>query len=195
MKLSPTRILEEQLTQHGFLRIAGVDEAGCGALAGPVVAGAVILGDDPLTGLRESKLMKEDERESLFDHLIGHVQAWGVGVVNAREIETIGIRPATYLAMRRAIEQVGPDHLLVDAWTIPETPITQRGIIRGDRQVLSIAAGALVAKVSRDRMMRELDESYPNYGFKTHKGYGTATHRSAIKTHGPCLLHRMNFTL
>ena len=101
MKLSPTRILEEQLTQHGFLRIAGVDEAGCGALAGPVVAGAVILGDDPLTGLRDSKLMKEDERESLFDHLIGHVQAWGVGVVNAREIETIGIRPATYLAMRR----------------------------------------------------------------------------------------------
>ncbi len=195
MKTKPTFWYEKTLTQQGYSHIVGVDEAGCGALAGPVVAGAVILPTDSRLGdLNDSKMLQETLREDLYEKLTSMCDYWAVGSASAEEIGKIGIRPATYLAMRRAIEQIEKaDYALVDAWTIPGITIAQQGIIRGDSQVKSIAAASILAKVTRDRLMKQYAEKYPEYGFELHKGYGTSAHRKAIRKHGACKIHRTTF--
>lgn len=192
----PTFQVEKSLWKAGFRLIAGVDEAGCGALAGPVVAGAAILPFDSRLGMiRDSKLLSPEAREELYPLIIERAIAWGVGSASVEEISALNIRQAGLLAMRRAVEALAtqPDHLLVDAWTIPGLALPQRGIIKGDRLVKSIAAASILAKVTRDRIMADLAKTYPAYGFEIHKGYGTVLHQTAIKKHGPCPAHRLTY--
>ena len=194
---TPTFQHERALVAQGYCHIVGVDEAGAGALAGPVVAAAVVL---PLGAeivlVRDSKTLTERQRDIAYDQIIEAAHAWAVGGASAREIDVMNIRQATYLAMRRAISQVQEvDFALVDAWTVPGLSVEQMGIIKGDREVTSIAAASIVAKVTRDRMMRAYHEQYPHYGFDRHKGYGTQDHRDAIGHHGPCPIHRQSYTL
>ncbi len=191
----PTFAYEKELISKGYQVIVGVDEAGCGALAGPVVAGAVVI---PLTSrlgeIKDSKLLSESVRERLYDDVCAKASAWAVGQASVEEIFEIGIRPATYLAMTRAVEQIkDAQAVLVDAWTIPNLKLPQQGIIKGDRLVKSIAAASILAKVSRDRQMRKHAEQFPEYGFEAHKGYGTKMHRDAIKVHGACAIHRLAY--
>lgn len=190
----PTPDLENMLHADGFLRVAGVDEAGAGALAGPLVAGAAILKVDcPIIGLADSKQLSEKKREALYEELLEHAEAWGVGIVTVEEIATLGLRPANLLAMRRAAEAVSPDFVVVDAWTIPGLDVPQRGVIRADQTVRAVAAASIIAKVTRDRLMKHMAELYPAYGFEIHKGYGTKIHRDAIKAHGACAIHRLGY--
>ncbi|KKW33470.1 MAG: Ribonuclease HII [Candidatus Uhrbacteria bacterium GW2011_GWA2_52_8d] len=204
IKSPPTFKIERELLAQGFQRIVGVDEAGCGALAGPVVAAAVILPvDSRLGALRDSKLLSQRRREELYPLIIERAVAWSVGMASVDEIERLNIRGANLLAMRRAVEamddQLCPigqnriDYVLVDAWTIPGVMVPQRGIIRGDLKVKSIAAASVIAKVTRDRLMAELAREFPVYGFEVHKGYATKVHRTAIALHGPCSHHRLGY--
>jgi len=194
-KSNPTFRFERELFAQGYKMIVGVDEAGCGALAGPVVAGAVIFPLDSRIGdVRDSKLLTEKIREELYPLIIDRSVAWAVGSASVEEIFEMGIRQANYLAMRRAVEMIAEaDYALVDAWTIPHLRIPQRGIIRGDRHVKSIAAASVIAKVTRDRQMVRFHEHYPEYGFMKHKGYGTKEHLEAIAVHGPCSIHRLGY--
>lgn len=191
----PTFKHERELLGKGYRAIVGVDEAGCGALAGPVVAGAVILPLNSRLGrLHDSKLLTVNRRATIYDLIRERATAWAAGVVSVEEIHQMGIRPATLLAMRRAIEGIeGVDYVLVDAHTLPELSIPQRAIIKGDQRVKSIAAASVIAKVTRDRIMEELHMQWPHFGFAKHKGYGTAHHRQAIHEHGPCQAHRLSF--
>ena len=180
--------------------IAGVDEAGRGPLAGPVVAAcAVIPLDYPFYYLNDSKKMSEKRREALFEVLQKEAIAFGIGIVSPERIDEINILQATYEAMREALKDMekrfslSPKILLNDAVTIPDIPIPQKAIVHGDAKSLSIAAASVLAKVTRDHIMLEYDEQYPKYGFKQHKGYGTKVHREAILTHGPCPIHRRSF--
>lgn len=204
IKSPPTFKIERELLAQGFQRIVGVDEAGCGALAGPVVAAAVILPvDSRLGALRDSKLLSQRRREELYPLIIERAVAWSVGMASVEEIARLNIRGANLLAMRRAVEamddQLCPigqnriDYVLVDAWTIPGVMVPQRGIIRGDLKVKSIAAASVIAKVTRDRLMVELAREFPVYGFEVHKGYATNVHRTAIALHGPCPHHRLSY--
>ncbi len=183
--------------QYGmFSCICGVDEAGRGPLAGPVAAGAVILpADVRILYLNDSKKLSEKRRELLYDEITEKAVAWSVGIVSPEQIDRINILQATYEAMRRAISglSVKPDLLLNDAVTIPGISVKQVPIITGDAKSLSIAAASVIAKVTRDRMMRGYDELYPEYGFAQNKGYGTAEHIRAIREHGPCPIHRRTF--
>lgn len=194
IKSPPTFKIERELLAQGFQRIVGVDEAGCGALAGPVVAAAVILPTDSrIGGVRDSKLLDERRREELYPLVIERAVAWSVGMASVEEIARLNIRGANLLAMRRAVEGLESDYALVDAWTIPGITIPQRGIIRGDLTVKSIAAASVIAKVTRDRLMSKLACEFPVYGFEIHKGYATKAHRAAIVLHGPCSHHRLGF--
>ncbi len=186
---------ERELTALGFQAIVGVDEAGAGALAGPLIAGAVILPFTSRLGeLDDSKAKTPKARERLFDLISERATAWAIGEATVEEINTLGLRPANYLAMKRAIAQIpSADFVLVDAWTLPDLPIPQRGIIHGDHLVKSIAAASIIAKVTRDRMMCALAKVHPAYDFDVHKGYGTLAHRKQIKTHGPCRAHRTSW--
>jgi ribonuclease HII len=195
MATKPTFLMERELADRGFRAIVGVDEAGCGALAGPLVAAAVIfpfasrLGD-----VNDSKLLSPAKRDKLYNLIVERAVAWAVGSVSVEEIASMGLRPANLLAMRRAVEGIsGVDYALVDAWTIPGLAVPQRGIVRGDALVKSIAAASVIAKVTRDRRMARLAEEYPAYGFEIHKGYATKLHRDAIKKHGPCPAHRLGY--
>lgn len=192
---TPTFYYERELINSGFSAIVGVDEAGCGALAGPVVAGAVILPlNSRLKLIRDSKLLNSTQRFRLFDEIINKAAAWAVGCATVEEIMNLGLRPANYLAMRRALEGIPQiDHVLVDAWTIPHIPYPQTGIIHGDRLVKSIAAASVIAKVTRDRIMLQLSKEYPAYDFHLHKGYGTTRHLATIKEFGPCPIHRLTY--
>lgn len=187
--------MERTLLAQGFQRIVGVDEAGCGALAGPVVAAAVILPTGSrIGGIRDSKLLDERRREALYPVIVERALAWAVGIASVEEIATLNIRGANLLAMRRAVEAIeSVEYVLVDAWTIPGITVPQRGIIRGDLYVKSIAAASVIAKVTRDRLMAELSREFPQYGFQTHKGYGTKKHKQALAQHGPCPHHRLSF--
>lgn len=191
----PTFRIEKELIADGYAGIVGVDEAGAGALAGPLVAGAVMLPLNSRIGiLRDSKTLTKLQKDRLFDEVRSKSHAWSIGIVSVEEIMKLGLRPANLLAMRRAVEQIpSADFALVDAWTIPQLSIEQRGIIRGDRLVKSIAAASVMAKVARDRMMIELAEQYPAYQFEKHKGYGTKLHRDMIAKHGPCDIHRLTY--
>ena len=176
--------------------ICGVDEAGRGPLAGPVVAGAAILPKDSrILYLNDSKKLSEKRREELFVRIKEEAIAWSVGIVGPERIDEINILQATYEAMRQAIGNLSqtPDLLLCDAVTIPEVKIPQISIIKGDAKSLSIAAASVLAKVTRDHMMEGYDKLYPQYGFGKHKGYGTAAHIQAIREFGPCPMHRRTF--
>ncbi len=188
---------ETALWRAGFATVAGVDEAGTGAWAGPVVAGAAILpGKVRLPLLQDSKALSPAQREQVFACFADAGILFAAGIVSITEINRMNIRAAAFLAMRRAIAALStvPSYLLVDAFHIPNVTIPQRAIIRGDRLVKSIAAASIVAKVTRDRVMRELDTAYPLYGFAKHKGYGTAAHQRTLAAYGPSDIHRMRFT-
>lgn len=176
--------------------ICGVDEAGRGPLAGPVVAGAVILPKDcNLLYINDSKQLSEAGREELYDQILDCAVAAEVGIIGPNVIDEINILQATYLAMKTAIGRLSekPDILLNDAVTIPEMDIKQVPIIKGDAKSISIAAASIIAKVTRDRMMKEYDKIFPEYGFAGHKGYGCSSHINAIKKYGPCAIHRKTF--
>lgn len=192
MVANPTFQYERELLAQGFSMIVGVDEAGSGSLAGPLVAGAAVVSvDSRMAGLRDSKLMTPTMRDEMYAEIIEGATAWAFGAVSVEEIAALGLRPANLLAMRRAVEGIaGADYALVDAWTIPGLAIPQRGIVHGDRLVKSIAAASIVAKVTRDRMMVELSKRFPEYGFEVHKGYATKAHLAAINRYGPCEVHR-----
>jgi ribonuclease HII len=199
----PTLNWEYGVTKEvAYRHIAGLDEAGRGALAGPVVAAAVILPlDNPdleliLWGVDDSKRVTAVHREELFEVVTQTAVSYGIAAVEAAVIDAIGIIPATKQAMRGALAQLDPvpDYLLIDGRIrLPTIPTPQRSIIRGDRASLSIAAASILAKVSRDRLMVALDRQFPHYGFAQHKGYGTEQHRRALIDWGPCPEHRRTF--
>ncbi len=174
--------------------VAGVDEAGRGPLAGPVVAAAVIL-NAPICGVTDSKLLSESKREQLYLEIKKQAVSFAIGICEANEIDKINIHNATLLAMQRAIEglSVRPDKLLIDGIHAPKTSIPSDCIVKGDLNEMVIGAASIIAKVERDRIMQKLDKCFPNYGFSTHKGYATKKHKSALMIHGPCPIHRFSF--
>ena len=177
--------------------ICGIDEAGRGPLAGPVVVGAVILPEDSfIEGVNDSKKVSEKKRERVYEHSIAEAISYGVGIVDQKTIDEINILNATKLGVKLALEQMKtkPDLILVDALNNMDTlGIPFKSVIKGDAKHYSIAAASIIAKVTRDRIMQEWDELYPVYGFAKHKGYGTSAHIQAIKENGPCILHRQSF--
>lgn len=187
---------ELSLYRQGIEYIAGIDEAGRGCLAGPVVAAAVILPHDwTIWEVNDSKQLTASKREELFSRIQVQAVNWGVGIIPETIIDQINILQATYRAMEKAIAALDmtPQYLLLDAVTLKNVSIPQRGIPKGDRLSISIAAASILAKVTRDRLMIEYGKQYPDYGFARHKGYGTKQHRHAIATHGPCAIHRKTF--
>lgn len=193
-RLEEMRVYERQ--NSGFTRICGIDEAGRGPLAGPVVAAAVILPKDcEILYLNDSKKLSAARRELLYDEIMEKAQAVGVGMTGPARVDEINILQATYEAMRQAVSKLDiiPDLLLNDAVTIPEIDIPQIPIIKGDAKSLSIAAASIIAKVTRDRLMVQYDEILPGYGFAKHKGYGSAEHIEAIRRLGPTPVHRQSF--
>ena len=188
---------EKALWNEGFRNIAGVDEAGMGPLAGPVVAAAVILPRGcKIRGLDDSKkIPRSGEREKLEDGIKKEALGWAVGRAEAEEIDRLNIYHAGILAMRRAVEglNIRPDYLLLDSRAIPECPCPQRGIIHGDALSMSIAAASILAKTCRDRVMLEMDARYPGYGFAAHKGYPTPEHIDALRRLGPTPIHRLSY--
>jgi ribonuclease HII len=193
---NPSSRFEKQAERLGARRIAGIDEAGRGPLAGPVVASAVVLhSPDCLPHLNDSKLLPVDARLKLFDEIRENASAIGIGIVPPETIDRINILQATRLAMSRAVLEIIPlpDYLLVDGTISLELSIPQQAIIKGDRLSFSVAAAGIIAKVTRDRIMMELHEQFPEYGFARHKGYGTRAHKEAISRYGPSPVHRMCF--
>lgn len=187
---------EYEDTYDACAYICGIDEAGRGPLAGPVVAAAAVLPKDcQILYLNDSKKLSEKKRDLLFDEIKEKAVAYGIGIVSPQVIDEINILQATYEAMRQAISQLNviPEILLNDAVTIPGVDIMQVPIVKGDAKSVSIAAASILAKVTRDRMMMEYDQIYPEYGFAKHKGYGTAAHIAALKEYGPCPIHRRTF--
>jgi len=187
---------ESRLRSKGFNRIAGVDEAGRGPLAGPVIAAAVLLPSDyPANGITDSKQLTAKQRERLFDRIHSDAVAVGTGRVDAEDIDRINILQASLHAMAIAVSQLNPaaDYLLIDGiFPIPST-LPQDPIPKGDSRSVSIAAASIVAKVVRDRIMADYHRQYPAYGFDRHKGYPTRAHKAAIAQHGPCPIHRRTF--
>ena len=184
------------LTARGFRLVAGIDEAGRGPLAGPVVAAAVILDPArPIAGLRDSKLLSAPARERLAAAIRERALAWAVAEADVAEIDALNILQATLVAMRRAVEQLGiaPAEALVDGNRCPALACVTRAIIKGDRDVAVISAASILAKTVRDALLVELDAAYPVYGFAQHKGYGTPEHLAALARHGPCPAHRRSF--
>ena len=189
---------EEAARASGARRIAGVDEAGRGALAGPVHAAAVILPAGLLLrGLDDSKALSPSVREALAPRIRACAEAWGVGAASAAEIDALGIAAASFLAMRRALAELAggaPDLVLVDGFPIPELGLPQRAVVKGDATVACICAASVLAKTARDAELRALDQRHPWYGFAAHKGYGSAAHLEALRRHGPSPDHRLTFT-
>jgi len=188
--------IERGLWRLGLTRIAGVDEVGVGPLAGPVVAAAVIVPDDiKLRGVDDSKKLTAALREDLAAKIYERALGIGVGIVEVDDIDRLNIYHAALEAMRRAVLALPtlPDHVVVDARRIPEITIPQTALIKGDARSYSIAAASIVAKVTRDGMMRRLDAVYPQYGFRENMGYGTAQHLAAIERYGPSPIHRRSF--
>ena len=193
-RMEGMRVYERRYRERGTL--CGIDEVGRGPLAGPVVAGAVILPEDcEILYLNDSKKLSEKKRELLYDEIMEKAIAVGIGAVSPERIDEINILQATYEAMRIAISRlsVRPDLLLNDAVTIPQVDIPQVPIIKGDAKSVSIAAASIIAKVTRDRMMVQYEDLYPGYEFASNKGYGSARHIAALKEIGPCPIHRRSF--
>lgn len=194
--MGPTEEFEQEARRCGYRHIAGVDEAGRGPLAGPVVAAAVILTVHcRLAGVDDSKQLSEGERERLYTAILEKAVGVGIGSADAGEIDSLNILEATRLAMRRAIENLAPspDYLLIDAVTLPAVRFPARPIIKGDALSMSIAAASIVAKVTRDHLMAAYHETFPQYNFPSHKGYGTAEHLQQLARYGPCAIHRRTF--
>ena len=187
---------EQQAQSHGFRQVAGIDEAGRGPLAGPVVAAAVILDpEQPIEGVNDSKKLSEKRREQLFELIIQRAVAVGIGRADAAIIDQINILQATRLAMLEAVHAlpVTPNYLLIDGITTIASPLPQQPLKQGDSRSASIAAASIIAKVTRDRLMLDYDHLYPAYGFARHKGYGSALHLAALQKYGPCPIHRLTF--
>src|SRR6478736_1874923 len=195
---SQKSLAPEQLgfSWDGVGLMAGVDEAGRGPLAGPVVAAAVILDDiHPIAGLADSKVLTEKKRERLFDEIHAKALCFCIAEASVEEIDRLNILQATMLAMRRAVEglRLKPVKVLVDGNRLPTLDVLSEAVVGGDAKVKSISAASIIAKVTRDRMLAQLHEEYPQYGFATHKGYGTPEHLEALRVHGPCIHHRKYF--
>ena len=205
-KLVTMQAYENELRAEGIRYIGGVDEVGRGPLAGPVSAACVVLPEDfDVLGVDDSKKLSEKKREELFDKIREKALAVGIGMCDNRVIDEINILEATKKAMAEAIRDAdsqleekglspeGTEHLLIDAVSLKDVDKPQTSIIKGDAKSLSIAAASIIAKVTRDRLMEEYDRQYPEYGFGSHKGYGTAEHIAAVEKYGPCPIHRMTF--
>ena len=202
----PTLIQERQLWGHGAQVVAGVDEVGIGPLAGPVVAAAAVFPPDTSAddlpasfpqGIRDSKTLTPKTRERLDQEIRAVTLGIGIGIVGVEEIDRINIYQAGLKAMRIALEQlpVVPEHALLDGRRLSDLAYPQSSFTKGDRDVYTIAAASIIAKVYRDRLMAELDQRYPQYGFGRHMGYGTVAHRTALRQFGPCPAHRRSFKL
>ncbi len=195
-RLFEMTLFERMLSSYGYRLICGIDEAGRGPLAGPVVAAAVILPSGfPVSGIRDSKLLTEKQREVLYPKIMQEAIAIGVGIIDNVIIDEINILQATYLAMQSSLQNlpIPPDYLLIDALTLPHTTVPQKGIIRGDNLSVTIAAASIIAKVTRDHLMEELHREFPEYNFISHKGYGTEEHLRNLRAYGPCRIHRRTF--
>lgn len=195
-RLEQINMFENEAYNKGYIYIGGIDEAGRGPLCGPVVAAVVVFKKDTkIEGINDSKKLSEAKRNELFDIIKEQALDYGIGIVDNKEIDEINILNATYVAMKKAINclEKTPDYLLVDAATIPGINIDQKPVIKGDSKSISIAAASILAKVTRDSIMYHYDEVYPEYGFKSHKGYGTKEHYEAIEKHGITPIHRKSF--
>jgi len=187
---------ERQARQNGFQRIAGVDEAGRGPLAGPIAAAAVVLNEQGIPkGIKDSKQLTASQREEAFEALYGGGHAIGAVIIGAEQIDAMGIHQANLAAMRQALEALSeaPDYALIDGYAVSGLACPSERIVKGDARSASIAAASIVAKVTRDRLMDEYDKQWPVYGFARHKGYATAEHLEALRVHGPCPIHRRSF--
>lgn len=194
--MEPDDAFELEAQRRGFKWVAGLDEAGRGPLAGPVVAAAVILPRRcRFEALHDSKQLSEVTRERLYEEILARAVGVGIGTANAQEIDILNILEATRLAMQRALAALvpSPDWLLLDAVTLPLVPLPQRPIIKGDALSRTVAAASIVAKVHRDRLMVDYHRAYPRYKFSVHKGYGTPEHVHLLNVHGPCPIHRRSF--
>ena len=208
IRLQEIKKIEEELYSKGIKSICGIDEAGRGPLAGPVVVASVIMPQDSMIeGVNDSKKISEKKRERLYEEITKEAIAYGVGIIDQNQIDEINILNATKKGLTLSIKELEkdleekkrminkPDIILVDALTNINTDgITYKSIVTGDAKSYSIAAASIIAKVTRDRIMRQWDEVFPQYGFEKHKGYGTAMHIAAIKEYGLCPLHRLSFT-
>ena len=197
---SPDISIESALWSNQIALVAGLDEAGRGAWAGPVVAAAVVLPQNPeiehkLKGVRDSKELTPAKRVEMASMIQQHALAYAVGQADNEEIDQMGILPATRLAMAWALAGLAltPDHLLIDALFLPEIDIPQTSLIKGDQRSMSIAAASILAKTTRDALMTQYHTDYSAYGFERHKGYGTRLHQQRLAEHGPCSLHRMSY--
>ena len=196
-RLIKLKEIEKEFFDKGIKYIAGIDEAGRGPLAGPVVVSSVILKPDSMIeGVNDSKKISENKRERLYETIINEAISYGVGIIYPEEIDEINILQATKKGLTMAIKQMKqkPNIIMVDALTgIDTLGIPYKSIIKGDAKCYSISAASIIAKVTRDRIMREWDKVYPEYGFAAHKGYGTAKHIAVLKEYGPCPIHRRSF--
>jgi ribonuclease HII len=196
-RLVKMTLYEAQCYEKGYKLIAGVDEVGRGPLAGPVVAAAVILGEGVLIpGVNDSKKLSEAKREYLYGEIMSKALCCSIGIVDEKVIDEINILNATYLAMEKALFGLSekPDYILLDAVTLKNISIPQKGIVKGDSLSLSIASASIIAKVTRDKMVSEYDKMYPHFSFSRHKGYGTKEHIECIKKYGLLPIHRRSFT-
>lgn len=198
--VGPTFRFEEKIWQEGYERVAGIDEVGRGALAGPVVAAAVILPrsapeEELWLKLKDSKLLSHETREILAPWIQSHAAGWAIGIAPAQLVDEVNVSVATRSAMMQAVQNLDPrpDYLLIDWVKLPLVNLPQESLAKADTQIVSVAAASIVAKVYRDRLMIELDKRYPLYGFGQNKGYGTPQHRAAIACSGPCSEHRHSF--
>jgi ribonuclease HII len=196
-RLQAMSMYEKRLIADGYTCIAGIDEAGRGPLAGPVVAAACILSQKSMfEHLNDSKQLTPERRELLYAEITTHPEThYGLGLIDVETIDRVNILQATFLAMQQAVSQlkIVPDHLLIDGNQLPPFTIPALGVVEGDAHSISIAAASILAKVTRDRLMVEWDRKWPEYGFKKHKGYATPEHVEALRKHGPCPLHRQSF--
>jgi ribonuclease HII len=196
MRRGASRSIEKSVRRLGYLHVAGVDEVGRGCLAGPVIAGAVVLrAEHYVVGVADSKVLSAEDRERLYDQIINASVAWTVAIVDAAEIDRINIHKASLQAMRQAVMGLVPlpGFVLVDGFRIPDLLIAQRNIVGGDRKSTAIAAASILAKVTRDRLMGELHAQDPRYGFDRHKGYATRDHLDAVERFGYSPIHRRTF--
>jgi ribonuclease HII len=195
-EIPPNLEIEHLIWQEKILYIAGLDEAGRGPLAGPVAAGAVIFTPyDYIEEVKDSKKLSAKQREEIYQLITRRALTFGVGIVDNLEIDRINIRRATFKAMRMAIGSLSknPQYLLIDGEELPDKLYRQEAVVEGDNQSFTIAAASILAKVTRDRLMMECHQQYPQYGFDRHKGYGTKFHREMIRKYGPCPIHRRSF--